>query len=88
MRAFLMRENASLTLIQGRRIEAKIKTFSLFILKKWKFLGFLEFSSRLNVVQNPHNCFPPYDHAGMHSKSITGNHSQIFITVELQQHSR
>jgi hypothetical protein len=28
MRAFPMRENAPLTLIQGRRIEAKIKTVS------------------------------------------------------------
>ena len=44
MRAFPIRENASLTLIQGRCIEAKIKTFS-FLCKKWTFLEFFEFSS-------------------------------------------
>jgi hypothetical protein len=38
MSAFPMRENASLALIQGRCIEAKIKTFS-FLCKKWTFLG-------------------------------------------------
>jgi hypothetical protein len=66
MSAFPMRENAFLTLIRDRCIEAKIKTFSL-LFKKWTFLGLFEFSSRLNVVPNSHNCFPPYDHAIMHS---------------------
>jgi hypothetical protein len=71
LRAFLKRENASLTLIQIRCIEAKIKTNS-FLYKKWTFLEFFEFSSKLNVVQNSHDCFPPYNHAEMHSKSIKG----------------